>query len=193
MHLSEADSNQRTVEVGKMPYLGQTISLDAQSEQYGHCYQGNVNAPSADDRLVLHVASRQDSKTGYSRQDVLETLQEWLKGRSLQYFTERTRDLSRRSGLAPKKIALTSAGKRWGSCSSNRTIRLNWRLIHLKPVLIEYVIAHEFAHLKQMNHSPAFWAEVRNLMPDYRIHEQAFKDICINDLNIIFNRQTIRS
>ncbi len=64
-------------------------------------------------------------------------------------------------------LALSSARTRWGSCSSTG-IRLNWRLIHLPLHLIDYVVAHELAHLEQMNHSPRFWAVVERLYPDYK-------------------------
>ena len=64
-------------------------------------------------------------------------------------------------------LSLSSARTRWGSCSASG-IRLNWRLIHLPLPLIDYVVAHELAHLEQMNHSPRFWAVVERLYPDYQ-------------------------
>lgn len=64
-------------------------------------------------------------------------------------------------------LALSSARTRWGSCST-AGIRLNWRLIHLPLHLVDYVVAHELAHLEQMNHSPRFWAVVERLYPDYK-------------------------
>ena len=65
-------------------------------------------------------------------------------------------------------IHLSSPISRWGSCNSQREVRLNWRLVHYPPQLIEYVIAHELAHLVEMNHSARFWAVVESLMPDYQ-------------------------
>jgi hypothetical protein len=65
-------------------------------------------------------------------------------------------------------VRLSSARTRWGSCSSRSGIRLHWRLIHLPPALIDYVVAHEVAHLLEMNHSPRFWAVVERLYPDWR-------------------------
>lgn len=67
-------------------------------------------------------------------------------------------------GLRPPPVKLTSARTRWGSCSA-RAIRLHWRLVHLPETLIDYVVAHEVAHLKHMDHSPAFWAVVERLYP----------------------------
>jgi predicted metal-dependent hydrolase len=66
------------------------------------------------------------------------------------------------------RLALTSARTRWGSCSRHSGIRLNWRLIHLDHHLVDYVVAHEVAHLLEMNHSPRFWAVVEALCPEWR-------------------------
>ena len=73
-----------------------------------------------------------------------------------------------RAGRSIAGWGLSSAQGRWGSCTSQGRIRLNWRLIHFAPALIDYVIAHEVAHLKEMNHGPAFWREVERLCPDFR-------------------------
>ena len=72
---------------------------------------------------------------------------------------------------------LSSAKGRWGFCSSDRRIRLNWRLIHLAPTLIDYVIAHELAHLDEMNHSAHFWKRVGEIYPDYENARRALKGV----------------
>lgn len=66
------------------------------------------------------------------------------------------------------RLALTQARTRWGSCNSRGDIRLNWRLIHLPLTLIDYVVAHELAHIKEMNHGPRFWALVETMYPDWK-------------------------
>jgi predicted metal-dependent hydrolase len=70
----------------------------------------------------------------------------------------------------PARLRLADPRGRWGSCSSAGDIMLSWRLILAPPVVLDYVAAHEVAHLAQMNHSPAFWAEVARLMPDHARH-----------------------
>ena len=62
----------------------------------------------------------------------------------------------------------SSATTRWGSASADGSIRLNWRLVHFGMPVIDYVVAHELAHLREMNHSPAFWAVVARLYPGYQ-------------------------
>lgn len=87
-----------------------------------------------------------------------------------RFFSERLTRLvaqAPRPLPTPPPLLLTSARTRWGSCSS-RAIRLNWRLMHFPPRVIDYVVAHELAHLVEMNHSPRFWAVLADLHPDWQ-------------------------
>lgn len=83
-------------------------------------------------------------------------------------FAERIALYAERLGRPPPRLGLSSARTRWGSCSEKSGIRLNWRLIHLPLFLIDYVVAHELAHLIEMNHSPRFWLVVEGLYPRWR-------------------------
>jgi predicted metal-dependent hydrolase len=91
-----------------------------------------------------------------------------LRRRALPWFAERVAEYCFRLGRPVPAVRLSSARTRWGSCSSASGIRLHWRLIHLAPPLIDYVVAHEVAHLVEMNHSPRFWAVVGELYPDWK-------------------------
>ncbi len=91
-----------------------------------------------------------------------------LRRRALGLFQERAAILIRPLGRPVPKVALSNAQTRWGSCSSKSGLRLNWRLIHLPLRLTDYVVAHELAHLVEMNHSPRFWQVVERLYPDFR-------------------------
>lgn len=91
-----------------------------------------------------------------------------LQRRALEHFRPRLAVMARQIGRPVPPLGLSSARTRWGSCSTRSGIRLNWRLIHFHPELIDYVIAHEVAHLVEMNHSPRFWAVVETLHPDWR-------------------------
>lgn len=91
-----------------------------------------------------------------------------LRDRALEEFGARVETLCDRIGIAPPPVRLTSARTRWGSCSAKSGIRLHWRLIHLPPAVIDYVAAHEVAHLVEMNHSPRFWAVVEKLHPEWK-------------------------
>ena len=87
-------------------------------------------------------------------------------------FEKRVIYYSHIMGVTVKNITIKNQKTRWGSCTSRDTIRLSWRLIARSDTEIEYVIAHELAHLKEFNHSPRFWAEVERIYPGaVQIHE----------------------
>jgi len=102
----------------------------------------------------------------------------WMKKQALPHFAQRAFLFARLHQLTPPQVMLSSANNRWGSCNSRREIRFAWRLIKAPPALIDYVVCHELAHLRHMNHSAAFWAEVKRMCPEY---EQLKKELDKND------------
>ena len=92
---------------------------------------------------------------------------DWLKKQALPHLAQRAFFYSRLHNLTPPRVFLSSANNRWGSCNSRREIRFSWRLMKARPALVDYVVCHELAHLRQMNHSAAFWQEVERMCPDY--------------------------
>ena len=100
----------------------------------------------------------------------------WLKKFAAALFRERLPPFVQKLGRAPSRVSLNAARTRWGSCSRDGSIRLNWRLVQYAPELIDYVIAHELAHLTELNHSPRFWAQLETLMPDYRQWQRQLAD-----------------
>jgi hypothetical protein len=67
-----------------------------------------------------------------------------------------------------RRLSLSSAATRWGSANANGSVRLHWRLIEHSLATIDYVVVHELAHLREMNHGPRFWRLVESVLPDYR-------------------------
>ena len=119
------------------------------------------------DRRELHLQLRR-------HEDAHKLLLHGLQSFALEYFCGRVDEygfLLQR--MAPEirlpAVRLSSARTRWGSCSRLSGIRLNWRLIHLPQAQIDYVVAHEVAHLLEMNHSPRFWRVVEQLKPDFEL------------------------
>ncbi len=98
-----------------------------------------------------------------------------MEERAIELFRQRAHGLAAVLGVDLPRIALSNAQGRWGSCSRRSGVRLNWRLLHLPLALIDYVVAHELAHLIEMNHSPRFWAVVARACPDYRTRRDALK------------------
>ena len=144
------------VDGAQLPYLGRDITLRLEAAPRSHCVY--------------------DAEAGLLRIGVVAGLQEWqLKERVRLWYREQASAIfaERMAHYAPRlevqytALTLSSAGTRWGSCTVGGSIRLNWRLIHFPLSLIDYVVAHELAHLREMNHSPRFWATVASVYPDY--------------------------
>jgi predicted metal-dependent hydrolase len=91
----------------------------------------------------------------------------WLKDEALQLVGERVAFHARRIARSTPAVRLSNARSEWGSCNAKGEIRLNWRLVQLPPALAEYVVAHEVAHLVELNHSARFWSLVETLLPGH--------------------------
>lgn len=96
---------------------------------------------------------------------------EWLRATAFDLFRERVRHYAASLGVREPSLGLSNGQTRWGSCWRARgeagRVLLSWRLVHLPPHLTDYVVAHELAHLRELNHSPRFWAIVAHLFPEY--------------------------
>ncbi len=111
----------------------------------------------------LHVGLPRDA----SPERLRDAVQSWLQREARAVFEARCAHFAERLGVRVTRLSLSSAATRWGSASASGAIRLHWRLIHFPLPTIDYVVAHELAHLREMNHSPKFWAVVRSVVPDY--------------------------
>jgi len=93
-------------------------------------------------------------------------LLDFLKREARRTLEERSLDFAQRLGTKPRRIAVRDTASRWGSCSVSKAISYSWRLILAPAFVFDYVVAHEVAHLREMNHGPRFWRLVRSLVPD---------------------------
>ncbi len=123
-------------------------------------------------RLTLHVGLPQSATPAQIR----DAVQAWLMRQAKRIFTERLDHFAPELGVQWRKLSLSSAGTRWGSASADGSIRLNWRLVHFRQSVIDYVVAHELSHLRVMDHSPRFWDTVRTVVPDYAELRGQLKD-----------------
>jgi len=99
----------------------------------------------------------------------------WLREQALSYFSDRTAHFCGELALDVPHVHLSDAKTRWGSCHIAGRIHLNWRLIQMPLRLVDYVIAHEVAHLKEMNHSVRFWRVVSTLLADYAVRRKEIR------------------
>lgn len=151
---------------GFIPYLGRSIELCGgthTNEQLRGAvwFDGDPDRPVSGQKLWLPLPldARQPR--------VREMAQGWLQAQAMRWFEIRLKAFQAQCGLSPTSWRLSSANSRWGSCNSQGRIGLNWRLIHFEPAVIDYVVAHELAHLRELNHSDAFWRTLREIYPDY--------------------------
>lgn len=100
---------------------------------------------------------------------------QWYKKQAIADFTRRLEIFSSKLDVKFTSLTLSNAASRWGSCNSKKEIRLNWRLLQAPPHIINYVVCHELAHIKEMNHSAKFWATVSGIFPDYKTAEKELK------------------
>ena len=105
-------------------------------------------------------------------------LERWYRKQASLLLTEKVwcwqSDVGRKK---PSKILVRSQRRRWGSCSSDGSIRLNWRLIMADHDIIDYVVVHELAHLAVMDHSPHYWKHVERALPDYRPRRRRLNEV----------------
>ncbi len=133
---------------------------------------GNTTTLPGVTHLTLHVGLPHTA----TPDQIKDAVQAWLMRQAKRIFTERLNHFAPTLNVQWRKLSLSSAGTRWGSASADGSIRLNWRLIHFKQSVIDYVVVHELSHLRVMDHSPRFWDTVRAVVPDYAVLRSQLKD-----------------
>ena len=98
----------------------------------------------------------------------LDSLVKWLKHAALEALTPRVAHYAALLGVPAPRVAISNGRTQWGVCTEGGSIRLSWRLVHIEPSLADYVVAHESAHLIELNHSRRFWTLVERLYPGWR-------------------------
>lgn len=106
-----------------------------------------------------------------------ELLRRWLAARARAHLGQELDRLADQHGLNYQRLSIRYQRSRWGSCSARGNISLNARLMFCPPVAVRYVLIHELVHTQHLNHSPAFWARVAELMPDYAHAQRGLKAV----------------
>ena len=138
-----------------LPWLGQVLTLALR--------RGEIGVWISDGRLEFGLDDGSSLR---------ERALEWIREQALAFFRERIAVLSRPLALHVAGLGLSNARSRWGSCSTDGRVLLNWRLMLLPPRVIDYVVAHELAHRVEFNHSARFWNIVAGLCPEHRSARQ---------------------
>ena len=177
--LGEQGERQRRLAAGRidwidgacLPYLGETLVLRLDPKQRGLALrEAAAGETPPGRRLLLGLPPQADAV------QVRDAVQAWLMKEARRVFLERLAHYAPTLGVHVRRLALSSAQTRWGSASADGSIRLNWRLIHFSLATLDYVVVHELAHLRHMDHSPRFWEVVRGVLPDFDQARAALRD-----------------
>ena len=112
---------------------------------------------------------------GLTPEQVIGTVAQVYRGAAKHILTEKTAEYAARMNVKPQAVKINGAKTRWGSCSAKNGINYSWRLIMAEDDVIDYVVVHELAHIKEHNHSERFWAIVKSVIPDYRQRKERLK------------------
>jgi hypothetical protein len=155
-----------------LPFLGETVIVVLDPRATGAVLNVATDTLPGVARLTLHLALPASAQP----EQIRDAVQSWLQRQARRIFDERCSLYAERLKVRMTRLSLSSAATRWGSASADGSIRLNWRLIHFGLPVIDYVVAHELAHLREMNHSPRFWDVVRSVFPGYEAAREVLRD-----------------
>lgn len=135
-------------------------------------YQIKINNEA--DRTEIKVWGNKllvDNLSKKTNKQITEQIERFLKNTATKYLVQKTKTIAQKMGIDYGRVSIRQQKSRWGSCSSQGNLNFNWRLVHYSPKVIDYVIIHELAHRKELNHSKRFWDIVRKYDPEYPIHK----------------------
>ncbi|KIQ16016.1 metal-dependent hydrolase [Variovorax paradoxus] len=155
------------------PFMGEPVVIRL-DPKHGFASVGGTldEAEAPGGPRILRLAVAQNAEPSQIR----DAAQAWLMRQARKLFIERLDHFAPLLGVRWQKLSLSNAATRWGSASADGSLRLNWRLIHFRLPVIDYVVAHELAHLRVMDHSHRFWETVESVVPDYDVLRQQLKD-----------------
>ena len=153
------------VDGAALPYLGASVRLRLAGRA-----QGAARLDEQQGVLLLPL------EPGCAAEALRAAAQAWMRERALEWFTRRAHEFAGRLDVRVSAVGLSSARTRWGSAGADGRLRLHWRLLHFAPHIVDYVVAHEVSHLREMNHGPRFWATVAEVFPDWRRARQELRD-----------------
>ena len=152
----------RFVSGESLPYLGRSVLLtvhpsdgDEVAVRFHH-WRFDVDVPRA-------------LEGGERRAEVRAAFEAWYRERAALKVPPRVERIASLLGVRPGAVLIRGQRKRWASCAPDGTLRFNWRAIMAPPALLDYLVAHELAHLRVRGHGPGYWAVVALAIPDYRL------------------------
>jgi predicted metal-dependent hydrolase len=163
-----------------LPYLGGVIAVQLDPSHTFTAVGAQLDPALIEGEDVSVGGSVQRLRLGLPRsatpEQIRDAVQAWLMRQAKAYFKSRLDHFAPLLQVQWKRLGLSNASTRWGSARVDGAIRLNWRLIHCTPAVVDYVVAHELSHLRVMDHSAQFWQTVESVVPDYAHLRGQLKD-----------------
>jgi predicted metal-dependent hydrolase len=157
-----------------LDYLGKPLQVilspEATTTKLIHSID-SIDKNEKSDKKILQLAAPRNA----SEKKIRDSTKQWLAAQAMQHYTARMNHYAPLLGVKWQSMSLSSANTRWGSAKADGSIRLHWRLIQFDASVIDYVVAHELSHLRELNHSPRFWATLASVMPDYEVAQRLLK------------------
>lgn len=125
---------------------------------------------------IEKTAARQKKRTE-TENTLTDTRIAELRTCAAEVLPKRVEYYAKQMGVQPTGVKITSAKTRFGSCNGKNSLCFSWRLMLYPPEAVDYVVVHELAHIKEKNHSPAFYAVIAAVLPDYKRREQLLKNL----------------
>lgn len=152
----------------------------AQKQAQQLLLQDGLQLPVLDRRLTLRLVSAKRAQVIGTAllcpaENPQRALEKWLRQQALAVLQDRVAYYASLMGVAYRSVKLSSAAKRWGSCSTQGNLNFAWRLVFYPVAVLDYVVVHELSHIGNMNHSRRFWQRVASVMPDYQERQQYLK------------------
>lgn len=169
----------------KMRWIARTINRLKQNSKsivlsenqillFGEVYEF-IRDSSLKDRVLTFNASKM-IKSDHNLSENKELLNVWYKNFAAKYIKQRVSEIADKYGFEFNRLFVRSQRTKWGTCSSDRNLSFNWRLILCPLFVMDYLIIHELSHLNEMNHSARFWQTVAGLYPDYEKAKKWLKE-----------------
>ena len=160
----------RFVSGESLPYLGRSVPLtvrrgdaDRVAVRFHH-WQFDVEVPRALDGEERGSAVR-------------SAFEAWYRERAAAKLPPRVERMAGLMGVRPSAVLIRDQRRRWGSCAPDGTLRFNWRTIMAPPAIVDYVVAHELAHLRVRAHNAEYWSLVGQAIPDYNLRQRRLRDL----------------
>lgn len=145
--------------IDSIPYLGNYLKLVQEKSESGVC-----QIRLEENRLIVSLDS--------NAKNLISELEKWYRSQAEKLIREKVARLSKAMGLSFSRITIRGQRTRWASCSFQKNLSFNWKLILIPEPVIDYVIVHELCHLKEMNHGDKFWKLVSRVSPIWREHRK---------------------